>query len=82
MRGNLCNRITQDVKAALLTKLGWKILAALENILVKVISTKYQSNISYFEAKKSTKTSIIWKYVLDFRYLKKVYARFWEWKKD
>lgn len=35
----------------------------------KVVSEKYLSKVDFFEVKKSTTPSRIWKYVLDHRYL-------------
>lgn len=49
---SLSIRRTQDFNAALLTKLGWKILTDLNNIWVKVALAKYLCNVNFIEAKK------------------------------
>lgn len=41
LEGILKTRKTQDVNATLLTTLDWKVLNDYENILIKVVSTKY-----------------------------------------
>lgn len=52
--GDLDIRKVQDVSAALLAKLGWKVIKDPHNVWTKVVSEKYLSKLDFFEVKKST----------------------------
>lgn len=69
--GGLGIRKTQDVNAALLVKLGWKIIKEPDNLWTKVVSAKYLTKEDFLDVKKSATASRIWKYVLVHRYLLK-----------
>lgn len=69
--GGLGIKKLQDVNAANLAKLGWKILKEPDNLWVKVVSTKYLTRKIFMEARKTANGSRIWKYILDHRYLLK-----------
>lgn len=64
-------RKVQDVNAASLAKLGWKVLKDPNNLWVRVVSAKYLAKSNFLEAKKSANASRMWKYILDHRYLLK-----------
>lgn len=69
--GGLGIRKYQDINAANLAKLGWKVLTTPENLWVQVVLATYLSNNNFMEVRKTVKVSRMWKYILDHRYLLK-----------
>lgn len=55
--GGLGIRKMQDLNAALLTKLGWKVFTELDNLWVNVMSAKYLTKGNFLEVKKLANAS-------------------------
>lgn len=67
--GGLGIRKNKNVNAAMVAKLGQKILTEPNNVWVKVVSAKYLNNLNFLEAKKTDRASNMRKYILVRRYL-------------
>lgn len=55
----------QNINAANLTKLKWKVLTKPEIVWIQVVSAKYLSNNNFMDVKKTGKASRVWKYILE-----------------
>lgn len=78
--GGLGFRKTVDVNPSLLAKLVWKVLTDPNNIWVRVVPRKFLKNGNFLDVKNQQKhlSSVIWKYILDHRYLLKK-GLCWPW---
>lgn len=67
--GGLGIKKAKDMNAAMLTKLGSKILIEPHNLWVRIVSDKYLTSANFLEAKKTNTVITMWKHILDYRYL-------------
>lgn len=67
--GGLGLRKMEDINAASIAKLGWKILTDKKNLWVKLMREKYLKHTNFFEAKVGTNASIVWRASLRYGFL-------------
>lgn len=50
----------KDINSALLAKLGWKLVSGANFFLTEILKAKYLRGKSFFEARKTSSSSMVW----------------------